>query len=449
MEEEKIASIKSERKSNNIVTAIFIASVVVFSFVAGYFVRGATEPQYTRKIQEIVQLIESASVYYDDKTADEMANGLVKTLLGNDKYAAYYSPEEYTRVLAEDQGNYSGVGLAFKRAENGAYDGTVGKVYFNSSAYKLGVKEGDKLVAGVFKGQSDYVEFSSLVSDKKNLMQVVSGFFSQFDFGDEIKIKVLRGEEELTFALKKIEYQVSYVEYFDNEKRYYFSTEEDGFHGRAAIGGLNGISSDTAYIKLCAFEGGAAGQFKEALSFMKSRGKSKLILDLRDNGGGLTTALAGIASCLVNDNGANKIKIMYSMGEDGTVGYYTDGNNFDAFLTDISVIANCNTASASEALIGALNDYGDRTARNGAAFDLSRLILTGKHPTRQTYCTYGKGIMQTTYGLKTGGALVFTTAYIYWPLSEKCVQDAGITATDTENCVDDQNAISRADAVLH
>ncbi|MBO4252203.1 MAG: hypothetical protein J5911_06060 [Clostridia bacterium] len=433
----------------NGIVAIIVAAITAVSFLVGFIVRGAVEQPYLRKIDEIVRLIDSASVYYDDKTADEITAGLVKTLLPGDKYAAYYSPNEYNRVRAEDKGNYSGVGVAFKRNASGLYDGTIGRVYFNSPAYKCGIREGDVLVAGVFKGQSEYAEFASLTYGTKSLMQVVLEFLSQFGVGESVQVKVLRGEEELTFEVIKSNYIVSYIEYMDNEKRYYFSTEEDGFHGRAEDGGLAFLSPDTAYIKLCEFEGGAAEQFGEAIGYMKGRGKTKLILDLRDNGGGLTTVLSGIVSYLVNDNGSGKIKILETRGEKEIAGFYTDKNHYDAFLTDISVIANCNTASASEALINALNDYGDPAAHNGARFDLGRLILTEKHPTRQTYCTYGKGIMQTTYGLRSGGALVITTAYVYSPLSDKCIQDLGIETADENNRVSDENAIVRADAVLH
>ena len=133
-------------------------------FMLGFVVRGATEHDYARKINEIIKLIDNTSVYYDDKTADEVANRFVKTLLNDDKYAAYYSPEEYSRILAEDKGNYSGIGLGFIKNDVGDYDGTIGRVYLNSPAHKCGIQAGDKLVAGVFKGQSDYKYFVDICS---------------------------------------------------------------------------------------------------------------------------------------------------------------------------------------------------------------------------------------------------------------------------------------------
>lgn len=450
MEENKNAGIpeKTVKKSHrNAVLAVVLAAAMVFTFLMGFFVRVATEKDYARKVNEIIRLIDEASVYYDAKTADEIAGRLVKSMLNNDKYAAYYSPEEYKRILAQDKGNYSGVGVAFIKGTDGTYDGTIGKVYLNSPAHKEGIKEGDKLAAGVFAGQSAYTYFSALANEDKTVLQVISEFFAGFNGGEEIKVKVLRLDEEIEFTVFKSEYTVSYVEYKDSGISCYFSTDEGKFVESGAV--LDGLSGDTAYIKLYEFEGDAASQFGKALEFMKSRGKTKLILDLRNNGGGQITVLSEILSYLINDNGARNVKIMKVKEKNTESSFSTPKNRYDSFLTDIAVIANRNTASASEALIGALTDYGDRSKFGGATFNLDRLILTERHETRHTYCTYGKGIMQTTYGLKSGGALILTTAYVYSPISNKCIHDLGIETTDENNCVFDESAVSRADAVVH
>lgn len=450
MKKEKSAGApeKTSRKPNrNAVYALIFAAVIIFTFLLGFIVRGAAEQDYSRKVSEIIKLIDDTSVYYDEKTADEIASRLVKSLLDNDKYAAYYSPEEYKKILAEDSGNYSGIGVGFAKGEDDTYDGTIGKVFLNSPAHKKGVKKGDKLIAGKFKGQSEYAYFQTLISETKTVLQVISEFFTEFDSGEEINIKVLRGDEEIAISVEKAEYAVSYVEYKDDVTSCYFSAD----NGKIVYTGeaLNGLSPDTAYIKLHEFEGGAATQFGKALEFMKSRNKSRLIIDLRDNGGGHINILTDILSYLINDNGSNNIKIMGVKEKNSESSFMVSANRYNSFLTDVSVIANGSTASASEALIAALNDYGDSAKFGGVNFNLGRLVLTEKHAKRQTYCTYGKGIMQTTYSLKSGGALILTTAYVYSPISNKCIQDIGIETAVAENCVSDEYAISRADLVLH
>lgn len=372
--------------------------------------------------------------------------------------------------MEEDQGSYSGVGIAFNT------QGAIAQVNLNSPAYKAGIKVGDKLISGVYKKDASsgdtkkYTSFAVKLGEEqkknpeKTIFDVYGEFFADFDLGEEFDLLVRSTNGENTeVRLKKDNYIVSYVEYYDCDDYLYFSTEKETveekgepvekelFGARVKEGqGKSELSEDTAYIKLYAFEGSAGTQFTDALDYMKAQGKSKLILDLRDNGGGLITVLTEIASCLLNDNGSPKIKIMKVKEKFAEKYYYTDSNNFYDNITAISVIANGGTASASEALIGALNDYGYRKSHGGATFNLENLVLTDYNTARGTYCTYGKGIMQTTYGLTSGGALMLTTAYIYWPKEPfVCVQDVGITTPLVANHVADGYAITRADQILH
>lgn len=479
--EKKVES-ERRRTNRNAIISVLLAAVIVLMFFLGYYVRGISEPESSQKINEIINIIDNASIYGSDKTADELAQSLVEQLRKNgDNYARYYTPEEYKRVLEEDNGLYSGIGIAFDLS------GAITKVYLNSSAYKAGIKTGDRLIAGVYKEdvkadetEKKFTNFAEKLLEEnkeiensgeqdkkveKSIFDIYSEFFAEFDTDEEFTVKVRRTESDEEkvddLTLKKSKYTVSYVEYKDNEKYYYFSTEEDGFKGREddytkfPDKKIDTLSDDTAYIKLYAFEGGAAEQFADALKFMKKQGKSKLILDLRDNGGGIIDILLNIASYLITDeNGSSNIKVMGVEEKSSLTRYNTAKNNFDSFLTDISVIANCNTASASEVLIGALNDYGDVETYKGAAFNLERLVLTQEHSKRGRYCTYGKGIMQTTYELKSGGALMLTTAKIYWPLLKVddthyfCVQDIGIETNVEANRVTDLEAIARANEIL-
>lgn len=451
--------------------SVVIAAVMIAMFFVGYFVHGETETKAAKLLDELNQITRDNAVMGEVKTADELAELFVQATLKDDKYAKYYTPSEYAKILKEDKGRYSGVGVSL--AENAA--GTevfVSKVYLNSPAYKKGVKEGDRLVAGKFKGETDYEYFADKADeynadkepeDKISVLSVVNDFFEGYVMGDELELKVMRGDTELDFLVKKENYTVSYVEYRDNGTYYYFSTEyndvtdKNEFKGREPLTAAEKaeesipyLDDDTAYIKLYEFEGDAAAQFAETLEFMNDRGRTKLILDLRDNGGGLVDILLEIASYIVNDNGSSNINILNVEAKSAKTHYSTSINRFSEWLTDISVIANGKTASASECLIGALTDYGDAETFKGASFSLNdRLILTEHNAQRDRYCTYGKGIMQTTYGLKSGGALKLTTAKIYWPKSNVFIQDKGAWTDNPANCVSDENAVARANAALH
>ena len=75
-------------------------------------------------------------------------------------------------------------------------------------------------------------------------------------------------------------------------------------------------------------------------------------------------------------------------------------------------------------------------------------VLVEYNKERGDYSTYGKGIMQTTYMLSTGGALKLTTAKIVWPDGETCIHGKGIAQTDEKNQINSENAITRALEIL-
>ena len=470
---DKNCAFNSERKrvNRNALISVLLAAVIIVTIFAGYFVRGTVEPEESREMSAIMRLLKENSIYVSEESAEESSSEFLqidelssqfvqKVIAPYDPYAKYYSPQEYKRLLEEDNGRYSGVGIGISE-DRTTETISVTRVYLNSPAYKSGMKEQDVLLGGIKKGDTEYTYFKTAVlefnqdkpeSEKVSVLSIINEFFAGFEVGDEVKLKIWRGDGEMEFTLIKEDYVVSYVEYKDNEKAYYFSTEDDGFKGRESSDEdmiLPSLSDDTGYIKLYEFEGDAAEQFEEALEYMNTeRNKTKLILDLRDNGGGIIDILLKIASHLINNVGESKIRVLNYTDKNAS-SYYSTTNRFNPdFLTDISVIANAGTASAAECLIGALMDYGDSETYHGAQFGAYRLVLTPKRNASgdEFYRTYGKGIMQTTYALSSGGALKLTTAKISWPVSKKCIQGEGIVSTIHES---DAHAILRADAVLH
>lgn len=450
---ESINAEEADRRKTNRFTfiAVTLSALFLLTFLLGFFVRGWIYSEVGRKSNEITDLIEEASYYMDMLTSDDIAEMFVEKLRKQgDKYARYYNPADYKKMLAESAGNYSGIGLQLD------VDGEIYKVYNNSSAYRNGVLKGDVILGGIFAGENEYVDFALRTEEKKTevpdatLSDTIAEFFGGFKDGDEINVKLLRDETEISVSLKKEDYVVSYVEYFDNGGALYFATDIDGEFKEFRTEEIKKeeLPDDTAYIKLYEFEGGAAEQFGAAMDFMEERGKEKLILDLRDNGGGSINVLLEIASHLVNDKDANNIKILDVQEKSVKTHFSTSQNKFHENLKEISVIANYGTASASECLIGALIDYGSSEFR-GAKFSEIKIVLTDFVEKRNDYTTYGKGIMQTTYELKSGGAFTLTTAEIYWPQSGKCIHDVGITTTDPNNKVSDEQAIARAIKVLH
>ena len=185
--------------------------------------------------------------------------------------------------------------------------------------------------------------------------------------------------------------------------------------------------------------GDADTQFGGALDLMKTKGKTKLILDLRGNGGGRVDVLCKIAGYLIYNGGQRKNPIAFSQAKQSQDIYYTNFNKYNVQIKKTVVLADKNTASASECLIGAMLFYGKPQIDGN--FSMDNLVISKDAKGNAT--TYGKGIMQTTFRLYSGEAIKFTTAKLYQPDYETCIQGVGITTTEI-NQVEDFNAINRA-----
>lgn len=435
---ERETSRPAGKKTNKVLLAAIALFCAFVLFFSGFFAGSCSDPA-ARKAKEIINLIDKYSAAVEgDADKDDVARAIVAYVLKDDKYAKYYSKEEYVAALREDQGLYAGVGLSFLVDSTGKITGnTVYQVQRNSSAYHAGVKSGDKIIAAKVLPDGERTDFE----DNSALYD----FLTTAPKDTDIAFYITRDGEftEKEFVLVKEFYTACYVNYKDDSEELYFYSEHGAkTEARVSAGGEPSLPEDAAIISLYGFEGDAAREFSSALAFMKQKGKTKLILDLRNNGGGFMTTLAEIASYLVYNEGNKKSLIAVAKDKRGKrTEFYTPKNEFFDNVKKICVLANENTASASECLIGALLYYGKTAGR--AEFSSDELILTYNR-SRGDYSTYGKGIMQTTYELPSGGAFKLTTAYIYQPDGKTCIHDKGITTESPENRVEDSAALKRA-----
>jgi carboxyl-terminal processing protease len=393
---------------NKVIIALAMVLIAVISFVGGYFLNFFTISHEQRVASEIVRIINSVGYVVDPSTGEiidlsdkQVANSIVRTYL--DRYSTYYTAEEYARILSEDRGNRSGVGLSFYSAEN-----KVDVVLGNSPAEKAGIKKGDKIVGGRVDG-GERVQIS-------NSTQVIE-FLSSSPSQATLTLILSRGEEELEVDLKKSEFKVSYVTYYDSQMKMYFNSIEPNGNLEKQTDDKQGesvLDDQTAHIVFNLFEGDASSQIKSALEFMKERGRSKLILDLRNNGGGLMRIFTDICGYFVNQK---EFVVASTKGKEGEALYKCSNGKYFDHVKDIVVLANENTASAAECLIGVLCHY-----RNGGSTDN---VVVEKNANGIAK-TYGKGIMQTTYSLWFGGAFKLTTAKIYWPDKTTSIHGTGV-----------------------
>ena len=248
--------------------------------------------------------------------------------------------------------------------------------------------------------------------------------------------------DSFTLTVTFSAYTESYVLYVCGGRAYAYTYDENGSASWTDVSAYvtqdEAVNGDTAYIRIVRFAGDAATAFARAAMQYKADGAASLLLDLRNNGGGRMDILQRIASYLLRDATSSSEVVQTARFKDGSEErYVAEGNYFAEFFGDsaVYVAANVNSASASEALIGAMYSYGT------VSYADIYLTKLGENTAR----TYGKGIMQTTFTNIGGGAVKLTTAQIYWP-NGTCIHGVGITENDSDASGSPQTVAAESNA---
>ena len=290
--------------------------------------------------------------YYLDEIDDKQMEGyLYYGLIAGlgDPYAAYYNEEETQSMMDSSSGNYCGIGAVFSQnLITGIV--TVTRVYEGCPSYEAGLLPGDIL----YKVQGEDVAGQDLTS----VVTRIKG-----EEGTEVTLTMIRGEEELEFTMKRQMIEVPTIEY-------------------------EMMADQMGYIMISEFDGVTDEQFLAALDDLQSQGMRGLVIDLRNNGGGSVESVCNIADALLPEG-----PIVYTeyKGEERT----SRDSDGECINLPMAVLINGSSASASEILSGALQDY-------------EKAVIVGTQ-------SYGKGIVQSVFDLQDGTALKLTTAKYYTP----------------------------------
>jgi carboxyl-terminal processing protease len=303
-----------------------------------------------------------STLYVDEVQPGElMKKGIDEMLKSLDPYTVYYPESEVEDYKFMTTGQYGGIGA---RIRKDGEDIVISEPYEDSPARTAGLIAGDILleVDGInVKGKS--------VNDMSSFLKGTPG--------TKLKVKVKRPQTEniLEIEIIRKEIKVSSVPY----------------HAE--------IDKGIGYIKLTSFTQNVSNEVKDALVDLKNNYKiEKLILDLRDNGGGLLNEAVNIVNLFISKN----VKVVETKGrvESWNTNYKTLNPPIDKDIP-VVILVNSSSASASEIVSGSLQD-------------LDRAVIIGKE-------TYGKGLVQTTKPLKYNGSIKVTTAKYYIP-SGRCIQ---------------------------
>lgn len=304
------------------------------------------------KLESIEELIDDNFYFEDDDQAkqDGIIRGYMESL--DDPYSIYYTAEEYASFMEDTGGEYVGVGVQVSQNIETKVI-TVTKV-FDGPAKEAGILSEDVITK--VNGEDITSQEIDAVVDK------IKG-----EEGTEVTITVYRAADakEYDFTMPRQKVENPTVEY-------------------------KMLDNNIGYIQVSSFYEVTGEQFVEAVINLQTSGMEGLIVDLRDNGGGLLDIAVAMLDYMLPEG-----KIVYTADKDGNVTSEFTSDAENKFDMPLAVLVNGYSASASEIFAGAIKDYG-----------IGTIIGT---------TTYGKGIVQRVFPLEDGSAVKLTIAKYFTP----------------------------------
>lgn len=298
--------------------------------------------------------------YVADVDESKMIKAGIDAMLSKlDKYSRFLQDADYMRLRQETDGQFEGIGVSLEFHRDTL---TVVSVLEGTPGYRKGLEPGDRIL------KIDTTSTHGL--DAGRVRMLMWGLP-----GTEVSLSVLRpGGDENTVTIKRENVPIKAIPYYSM------------------------ISEKMGYIRIAHFSEGCFTEVKAALEDLKGRGMTALVLDLRDNPGGLLMEAVEVAGLFLPENS----DIVETRGRKPTMSGKYASNYSPVFLKGgLAVIVNKQTASAAEILAGAIQDH-------------DRGVIIGTD-------TYGKGLVQQVMQFSDESALKLTTSKYYLP-SGRCLQ---------------------------
>ncbi|MDP4284439.1 MAG: S41 family peptidase [Bacteroidota bacterium] len=342
---------------------IWLPVILSICMVAGMFIgyrikgnmpdRGVFFMEKQKPVQEVLDLINRK--YVDKENVDSLGDIAIQSLLSTlDPHSIYLPAKELKEVNEDLEGVFFGIGVEFNIMDDTT---NVLSVLPKGPADKAGIQVGDKFI----KVGDSLIAGTHITAETLKKLLRGSG-------GSNAVITLLRDGKQINATLTR-----GPIPLYSLDAAYM-------------------ITDTVGYIRLNKFAETTYREFMQAMDKLQKKGMKSLILDLRDNGGGILTEATNIADEFLSDNklityteGAHSPKKEYRCDKEGV---FETGK--------LIVLANEGTASASEVLIGALQDW-------------DRATIIGRR-------SFGKGLVQEQYQLNDGSGLRLTVARYYTPL---------------------------------
>ena len=345
---------KHKEYAAGVLTGVLVVALAVggVEFVQQRQYNGVlSDSSHVQKIEYLEKMIDQE--YLGEVDNAEMAEGIYAGLVYGlgDVYSRYYTADEYAQETASTDGAYAGIGVSIQKNKNGGVQ--IAECYEGGPGAEAGLQTGDVITAINDTDVTD-MELSdvvSLIRENKDNTIVLTVFRENEEKSREISVDVTDVELPSVFG-----------EMLDKK---------------------------TGYIQITQFTGVTLQQYKDMFAELKDKGMERLVIDLRDNPGGLLTSVCDILREILPEGLIVYTEDKYGNREEETC----DGKH--QLDMPLAVLVNENSASASEIFAGAVQDH-----------EVGTIVGT---------TTYGKGVVQELRQLSDGSAVKLTVSNYYTP----------------------------------
>lgn len=373
---------------NNSRFSVILPLVISISVCAGFLICYAIYGDYfdsqkksagIQKLEDVLNLLDSK--YVDPINKEKIFEETISEMLHKlDPHSNYISASDMNRMSESIEGNFSGIGVRFFKLRDTI---SVTHVMSNSPSEKAGLKDGDQIVkingknaAGV--NMSNDIIMSLLKGQSGTGVDVVVN-----RYGELLAKKIIRGR----IPIKSV--NTAYM-----------------------------VDEETGYIKIDQFSIPTAYEFRQAASGLRNNGMNRLVLDLRNNGGGVLDGATQITDEFLKSG----LSIVTTKGSKIGTKRYSSTREGILKNVELVILINSSSASASEIVAGAIQDN-------------DRGVIVGRR-------SFGKGLVQEDQKLRDGSSVRITVARYYTP-SGRCIQ-----RPYTDNYEDYYNDPTRTEASM-
>lgn len=352
---------------NNYLIPLLLAVFMAIGLLLGNFfssrmnfvgVSGTSGTEKYQKLQDIIEILDNK--YVDTVNGGKLFEETIGDMLHKlDPHSNYIPARELAEMNESVEGKFGGIGVRFFVIRDTI---CVTHVIPNSPSERAGIMAGDKII----KIENKIVASKKISNDK--IMSLLKG-----KENTSVRVQLLRNGKLISKQIIR------------------------GVIPISSIICANMINNSIGYIKIEQFSVTTSQEFRDAANILKSKGMKKLILDLRNNGGGVLQSATEIVDEFLKEN----LPIVSTKGQHTKSNTYRSTRGGILETTKVAVLINANSASASEIVAGALQDN-------------DRGIIIGRR-------SFGKGLVQEDVQLRDGSNLRLTIARYYTPTG-RCIQ---------------------------